>query len=115
MIGGDDILHLVFNHYMNIPYITIERDKESCEIMDKSYRIYSLDGVPINHYPTKEFVFADKVPILSAVNTNVFRLKPYRMNLKEIINTTNNINNFIKWFDKMNKIENEFVRLQKKG
>ena len=82
--------------------------------MDKIYRIYSLDGVPINHYPTKEFVFADKVPILSAVNTNIFRLKPYKQSLTEIYLTVNDKNRLIRYYDRLNRIENEFVNRQRK-
>lgn len=109
---GKDIVDVMFKYYNNIKFITIERDKESCELMNKDYRIYSLNGVPINHYPVKDFIYVEKPPILSAavVRTCVGQLL-YNKLLENtaIFLNTNNSKFIYENIDILNDIENHYV------
>ena len=63
---GSDIVDLVFKNYMSIKYITIERDSESTELVNKQFKIYSINGVPINHMLVKDFVYVEHIPICAS-------------------------------------------------
>jgi len=105
---GEDIVDLVFNKYRDIQFITIERDKESCKLNDRDYKIYTLNGVPINHYPVKDFIFTEKPPILSSVNR--MRKIPIRTIVEDFSRMINNKNTILDYLDRMNDIENRFVK-----
>lgn len=68
---GDDIIKYLFNNCMSIKYVTIERDSESSSLNGRPFKIYTLDGVPINHMPIKDLVYANKEPILSSINKHM--------------------------------------------
>ena len=106
---GEDIVDLVFNKYRDIQFITIERDKESCKLNGKDYKIYTLNGVHINHYSVKDFIFTEKPPILSAVNRMRMRKIPMKTIVEDFSRMVNNKNAIFDYLDRMNDIENRFV------
>ena len=81
---GSDIVDIVFKNYMNIKYITIERDSESSPLVNKSFKVYSINGVPINHMLVKDFVFVEHIPICASYSkvhnkqTRIFKENHYK-------------------------------------
>lgn len=64
---GDNIIDVVFNKFMNVGYITIERDMESAKLSKKSHKIYKTkDGQEINHMPIKDFVYQEHIPLVAS-------------------------------------------------
>ena len=87
---GDIIVNVVFNNFMNVKYITIERDTESANINKQANKIYKTkDGQSINHMLVKDFVYQEHIPLVASLTNN--KLYSYLMENKSILDIRNSM------------------------
>ena len=80
---GSDIVDVVFKYYSNIKYITIERDSEASPLLNREFKIYSINGLPIHHMLVKDFIYVEHIPMCSSVLKNKISNLKEKLTIKE--------------------------------